>query len=341
MRGAGRVAVFLCAAMVAVSMPAPASAEGSCKGRFPNLVTDICWRCMLPLSIGSAHIANLGGQTDIANPGNPVCTCDGTPPKIGLTLGFWEPAQLAEVPREPYCFPTLGGIRLDTGEQKVRHSRGTKTGDNYTSTAFYHAHHYTFPAMYVLGVMNDHPCLEQKSIDLSYITEYDPSWYEPGLSTWLNPEALLFANPVALAACAADCVAATVNKPLANLHWCAGCQGSLHPMQGRVPHHTGGVTTSLLLAERLQAKMHKLAIAWQHHGGGALCGPRPNLVMDRQAYKTQMLYPIPNTTKINGKCCQHFGASSVMWGSGKEFPIAGEDFSYLLFRKRNCCMTFY
>jgi conjugal transfer pilus assembly protein TraU len=44
---------------------------------------------------------------------------------------------------------------------------------------------------------------------------------------------------------------------------------------------------------------------------------------------------------INGKCCQNLGESSILWGSAKEFPIAGEDFAYLLFRKRNCCMILY
>jgi conjugal transfer pilus assembly protein TraU len=241
-----------------------------------------------------------------------------------------------------------------------------------TSTAFYHAHHYTFPVLYVLGVVNDHPCLVKSSIDIGFITEFDPTWNVPTLSSWFNPEAFLFANPLALAACAADCVAATVDKPLASTPWCAGCQGSLHPMQGHVPHHTGGVSTSLLLTQRLQAKMHKVGVAWQYHGSDALCGPHPNIVMNRQAYKTQMLYPVPNTKKLaqpastgantlptpgtstgagntqvvippqaaqnNSRCCQNLWETSIVWGAGKEFPIKGEDFAYLLFRKRNCCM---
>ncbi len=321
--------------------PSPLLA-GSCEGEFPNPVTDICWRCILPLSIGSARIANIGSQTDIDNPGNPICTCGSAPPHIGVTLGFWEPALLAEVPRQPYCFPILGGLQMNTGGyQPTQHARSSQTPAKPTSTAFYHAHHYTFPILYALGVLQDHPCLVQNSIDIGFMTEFDPTWNDPALSSWVNPEAFLFANPAALAACAADCVAASVDKPLAATPWCAGCQGSLHPMQGFVPHHTGGVATSLLLTQRLEAKMHKFGVAWRYHGSDALCGPYPSPVMDRQAYKTQMLYPVPNTRKINGKCCQNLGESSILWGSGKEFPIAGEDFAYLLFRKRNCCMILY
>jgi len=335
-----RRSLILLAALALSGISTPLWA-GRCEGEFPNPVSDICWRCVLPLSIGGAKIANIGGQSDIDNPGNPLCSCGGYPPKVGVSLGFWEPALLAEVPRQPFCFPILGGLEMNTGGYKpTQHSRSPRSAMKPTSTAFYHAHHYTFPILYALGVVNDHPCLVQHEIDIGFITEYDPTWNDPDLSSWINPEAFLFANPASLAACAADCVAASVDKPLLYTPWCAGCQGSLHPMQGFVPHHTGGVATSLLLTQRLQAKMHKFGVAWQYHGSDARCGPYPNPVMDRQAYKTQMLFPVPNTRKLNGKCCQNLGESSIVWGAGKEFPAGGEDFAYLLFRKRNCCMLF-
>ena len=55
--------------------------------------------------------------------------------------------------------------------------------------------------------------------------------------------------------------------------------------------------------------------------------------MDKRAYRTQMVAPIPSSD------CQSLGASSVAWVGGKEYPYAGEDAAYLLFRKRNCCET--
>lgn len=337
------IRAFIAALATALLLATPHVAQaGSCSGKFPNPIGDICWRCMLPLSIGGAKIANIGNQTDISNPGNAICKCGDPIPHIGVTLGFWEPALLAEVPRQPFCFPILGGVQMNTGGyQPTQHSRSSQTAAKPTSTAFYHAHHYTFPVLYVLEVLLDDPCLVQNSIDIGFITEYDSTWNDPALSSWINPEAFLFANPAALAACAADCVAASVDKPLAATPWCAGCQGSLHPMQGFVPHHTGGIATSLLLTQRLEAKLHKFGVAWRYHGSDALCGPYLSPVMDRQAYKTQMLYPVPNTRKINGKCCQNFGESSILWGAGKEYPHAGEDFAYLMFRKRNCCMILY
>ena len=111
------------------------------------------------------------------------------------------------------------------------------------------------------------------SFDLAYLTEVDPLWNDDELTLILNPDAVLFANPIAIAACAADCVAATVGFGLNTLFWCAGCQGGLYPMDGHVQYHMGGVRTAALLAQRLTAKMHRELIAWGWHGSRGLCGP--------------------------------------------------------------------
>ncbi len=36
-----------------------------------------------------------------------------------------------------------------------------------------------------------------------------------------------------------------------------------------------------------------------------------------------------------------FDPCTLVWGAGKEYPVAGEDFAYQLFRKRNCCAGAY
>ena len=42
---------------------------------------------------------------------------------------------------------------------------------------------------------------------------------------------------------------------------------------------------------------------------------------------------------FTGSCeLQRIGQTEVLWQSGKEFPIKGEDFAYLLWRKRDCCL---
>lgn len=61
----------------------------TCTGKFANPITDICWSCILPISIGAARVATIG-QEDIENPASPLCVCPGFPIRIGVSIGFWE-----------------------------------------------------------------------------------------------------------------------------------------------------------------------------------------------------------------------------------------------------------
>jgi conjugal transfer pilus assembly protein TraU len=192
--------------MASLALAAPAVAGPTCHGRFMNPITDICWSCVFPLTIGSATVLS-EGQDDIGNPSSPVCFCS-NPPRIGLSIGFWEPVRLVDVTRTPFCMVGLGGIAIDPG---IEVPRGAQVGhDSQTRNSFYHAHWYTNPILYWLEVLLDFPCLEKGSLDLVYLTEVDPLWNDDELTLLLNPDAVLFANPIAVAACAADCVASTV-----------------------------------------------------------------------------------------------------------------------------------
>jgi conjugal transfer pilus assembly protein TraU len=135
-------------------------------------------------------------------------------------------------------------------------------------------------------------------------------------------------------------VAATAGFGIAEMFWCAGCQGGIYPFDGHVPYHMGGVRTAALIAQRLTAKMHRELLAWGWHGKPGLCGPYFLPAMDKTAYKTQLTYPVANTAKDGGRCCQPFGRSTIVWGAGKEYPVRGEDFAFMLFRKRNCCVGY-
>ncbi|WP_374045717.1 TraU family protein [Massilia sp. YIM B04103] len=328
---------LVCAALLGAAIPAAAAGMSTCTGRFPNPITDICWSCILPISLGGQRMADLGGQEDIGNPGSPICSC-GVNPTVGLSIGFWEPARHVEVVRRPFCLVSLGGVDLNPGVAAPEAGRHTDASGEQNS--FYQAHFYVNPALYWLQVIADFPCLERAGFDLAYMTEVDPLWNDDELTLILNPEAALFANPVAIAACAADCVAATAGFSRAELFWCAGCQGGMYPLDGHVSNHLGGVRTAELLSQRLTAKMHRELLAWGRHGAAGLCGPYFLPVMDKAAYKSQLTYPIAATGKEAGRCCRPFGRTSVLWGAGKEYPVKGEDFAFMLFRKGNCCVGY-
>jgi conjugal transfer pilus assembly protein TraU len=201
--------------------------QAKCVGRFVNPVTDICWKCLFPIKIAGFTIAS--GGADPAGVNKLLCTCGKPIPRIGIPVSFWEPARLVDVTRTPYCLVNMGGISLaNTGTR----GRGDIEEDqnNVTKKSFYQVHWYTYPVIYWLELLIDFICLETISIDLAYVTELDPLWNDDEKNSILNPEALLFGNVIAQAACAADCIAATASLPLDPLFWCGGCQGSLYPL---------------------------------------------------------------------------------------------------------------
>jgi hypothetical protein len=192
------LAMLLIIGMLIGSPTAPAHAAvptgGTiCHGRFANPITDICWSCLFPLTIGGIGIVS-DGQPDIGNPSSPVCYCN-NPPRLGISIGFWEPVRMVDVTRTPFCMVGLGGLSLDPG---IGAPRGAQVGhDSQTRNSFYQVHWYANPILAWLEVLLDFPCLEQGSLDLAYLTEVDPLWSDDELSAILNPEAVLFANPVA------------------------------------------------------------------------------------------------------------------------------------------------
>ena len=309
----------------------------TCNGRFMNPITDICWSCVFPIKLGGFNLYS-GGQEDnsSSSSSNPVCFCgDNGVPKLGVKVSFWEPARVVELVRKPYCFPTLGGVTIDPGIDAPAHNRNTNK--KQSKLTFYQAHWYMNPLMFWLEVLVDNACLEQGVFDIAYFTEVDPLWADSELTFILNPDVSLFTGILAQGACAADCVAATAGFPLNELFWCAGCQGSMYPLDGWVGSHVGGVRSSSLLATRFTNKMHREGLIWAASGSDGLCGYYPQPLMDKTNYKTQMIYPVRATQQIAGKCCQTFGRTTTIWGAGKEFPYRGEDFAYQVFRKRDCC----
>jgi len=306
----------------------------NCSGRFANPVTDVCWSCVFPISIGSAKVAK-GHNSDTQNPKQPICACDN---RIGVAIGFWEPISLVDVTYKPFCMVNLGGFEVGGVSSKYpKGSQNVRQGNSNRS--FYHVHWYKFPLMLWLNVITSQACMQLGEFDVAYITELDPTWNSDTLAFILNPEAALFGNVIAQSACAADAVSSSVGegKPMNSLFWCAGAQGSMYPLTGHVQEHVSGAQASTLLSERMAYKLHREVLLWDSSGadGKAICREKPKPIMPKDRYRYQMIYPYAATSKRFG--CKPFGASTVFWEAGKEYPVKGEDFGYLIWRKRNCC----
>jgi len=299
-------------------------------GKFMNPFTDVCWECVFPITVSGFNVTP--GHKDIAKSEKRICT-SGNPPRVGVPLTFWEPLHLVDVTRRAYQLVGLGGVSV--GKESIK-NRGTVSvvGDGPSQTSVYHVHWYNFPIFSMLKLFTDFICIENGDLSLPYLSELDPLWYDDNLAMINNPEAALFSSSLAQVSCIADCTAASMNKPIDELFWCAGCEGSLYPFTGTVAHHLNPIQASYLLVQRLIAKLHR---TYQLKGyddkknfGEANYLP----IIKKTMYKTHLLYPVPQTS---GKC-HALGKSDFLWGLGKSFPIKGEDFVYLIWLKKQCCL---
>ncbi|WP_246352503.1 conjugal transfer pilus assembly protein TraU [Sphingomonas xinjiangensis] len=311
--------------------------NASCNGKFVNPITDVCWSCLFPLSIGALPIWP-SARPDTNNPDLPICACGSPVPRIGISAGFWEPVRLADVSTKPWCFVNLGGAKISPGFDigKGYVEGPAQVGGRSQNTSKWHVHWYVYPLLYWMEILTDFLCFEQASFDIAYMTEVDPLWQDDTLTTLINPEAVLFANPIAQAACAGDCVAATAKLALDETFWCSGCQGPMYPVNGNIPAHVDHVQASRLALSRFAFKIHREGLAWGTMGSKGLCNKYPMPLLRKQQYRVQMVNPIP--TVSGTAACQPLGASTLDPRTGRAFPVKGEDMGYLVWRKRNCCV---
>lgn len=236
---------------------AASASAGNCEGRIINPITDVCWSCVFPIKLGGVTLSS-GKNADPETDANRLCLCaSGANITVGLNMSFWEPLRTAEVVRTPYCFPSLGGMELNVGIRAPAHGRTPNKSTSAQRSSFYQVHWYFTPWLFILEVLLDTKCLEQSAWDLAYMTELDPLWDDSVTTFFLNPDASLFANPAAAAACAADCVAATSSLPVSELYWYAGCHGGIFPLTGWVGSHVHFPQASSLLVARFTMKLHR------------------------------------------------------------------------------------
>jgi conjugal transfer pilus assembly protein TraU len=292
-----------------------------------DIILKADYTAMFPLRIAGitivpGRIQDVGGSV-----GSPICVCSDPIPRIGIPVSFFEPSRLIEVVKDPYCFPSMGfGLTTSGG------ALGGTSGDDGSGnqSTFYQAHYYIFPVYALLELLTDFICLEMTGFDMAYITEVDPLWNNDTLSAIINPEALLFGNPIANLACIADAVSSAVFEPLDALFWCKGSWGNAYPLTGQ----TGGdgyVEASASVAASLIYKLHRQLILWGSWGQAGLCGYYPAPIWRKSAYRLQIVTPIPSLYATT------IGTTGTIWSFGKNPPFVGDNFSYLLFKKRECC----
>jgi conjugal transfer pilus assembly protein TraU len=291
---------------------------------------------MFPAMVGGTSFGN-GGEPNPGGVDSPVCACPSTNGTLtlGLTTAFWEHARLIETVKDPYCFPTLG---TGMDNPKPGYSSGSHksrvAGD--ADKSFQQVHYYVFPAWSLLKLFMDFPCAESGSLDLAYMTEVDPMWNDDNLSFIINPEALLFGNPIAQAACAADSVGAAVGYPLDALFWCMGSWGSFYPLSGSISGNDP-TQANAGLAARMLFKLGRESLLWDT--GVNKCGSIVSPILTKSHYRIQEVKP------VKGNDCIPIGRSGFVWGSAKNPPLgttkgSADNFLWSLTRRRLCCVGY-
>jgi len=339
---------------------------------FSKIMDQMCWSCMLPF-----RLSGIGGNApDGAASSQALCLCkdeNGVFKPPGVPLGYWSPRRLIETVKLPWCSPSLGGLRLqDTvvgygarGEG-VDSGIGSANGEN----AFYQYHYFSYPIMQMLSLFVVPECQRDQYVDFDilYLSEVDPTWNNPLLAFILNPEAALFANPLAQIMCTVDCGLITSGIAKEQNYFCAGCDGTLYPFTGQVSGGGQPARNTSLIAQRVLASLHRKGLSKRTMGNDALCEPQYAPMVPKSMYKLSAIHPLPeadgNTTvtvpkrdsngdeildangqpetqSVNTGCCHPLGDMVYKWRgvTGETVPGVGEDYVYLQFQYVDCCLS--
>lgn len=266
----------------------------------PKLMTDVCWSCFFPMYIAGVRTYGKSWKRPDGANDNAFCACDsnGLFKIYGTTIGFWAPSRLIEVVRKPWCFPALIGAEIGDGNTLSGSLGlgGDKTRTEGKANHFYNVHYYAFPLLEMLELTKQVSCSPDgfRSMDLISFSEAFPNWTDEELSALINPEALLFGNPVALAGQIADCTASSTPRlePMDSMFWAAGCWGMIYPLSGKTVQNDGGPEVWSLTATKYLYLLSRIGLVRRKMGSDALCEGKIMPVMVKSQYRMQQLWPI-------------------------------------------------
>jgi len=324
-------------------------ANANCSGRFINPVTDPCWRCTFPLRIGATKIWGLDqADNDSSLQNSMACSCaDGA---YGLNIGLWEPAHVMDVSTSAFCTPSLGGEIIPGLDSLPGASDGgvaMRPGEPGQSNALFHFFAYRNPILVAMNFMSDNPCLEHKPFDLLDMSAANPTWADEALGAILQPDSFLFGTLAAVLVGIPHGVCSTLQSedPVCMTlrrwaYWSNGFNSQTFPLSGFRSDHYSYTGSAQTIMKRGLTVQHRTLRVWGTSGKLGMCSQFPQLMMDDTDYKVSMLYPMAQSTPgVDGRCCQPMGASDMVWGAGRTWPVTGEDQSYLVFKKRDCCLA--
>jgi len=204
-------------------------------------------------------------------------------------------------------------------------------------------HYIKYPVFAVLNLAMDYLCVTRGNFDIAIPSEFHPLQNNDTLANILNPDRLLFNNPIAQIACLYDCIQSTVWRPANALYWCAGCWGSF-TSQTTMAYGKNALSDNAFLTLKEIDLMHAQFQLWKTSEAGALdyiakavggvssssrCQVKPFPRVIKSQYKLNLSYPFPGRVFKNG--------SYPFWGWFKSLPGA-EDSIFALWQRNDCCL---
>jgi conjugal transfer pilus assembly protein TraU len=270
--------------------------------------------------------------------------CYGEFCRQGTLIMFWEPHRVIETVKDPYCSPTASESSLledsSTEDEEITaetdimeelqlggtHSAHSNTED---ATVFAQVHYLTHPDLDEIIRDFDTECWEFSDTGREYISEDDDDWQAIYSSDWW-PEAEMFANLEMVEVCIADALTAQFGTPIDALYWCMGTWGMLFNMNGHL-NQDEYTTGNAGLAARTIAHMGRRMMLWDAATVICYAGPMP--IWFKSYFKLQPLRPTERDFKIP------IGQAPEFWGEDLNKLEGGDNFAWLLWRKRICCSS--
>lgn len=287
----------------------------------------------LPIRIGGIPIVpNISGADDYSSTKSPICICPTPFPRVGLTLGYWEPLAIIEASAIPNCSPTIGThLPIDVvagGSFQEINKQNTQNKESYQ------INYIKYPIFKMLSLFVDnYLCFQgDGGLDYLYLSTVDPLWQNDMWSAIVNPDTYLFANPIANLACMADAVKANTGFSIDAMYWCFGSWNQTYPLTKA----TTGVTSpesAMAIASKTLFKLHKQFMLMGTVGEKALCGKYPMPIMRKSQYAMFPVYPLMTHPKRIP-----IGRSGFLWGVGQDAPIVNtHNWAIMIYRKKDCC----
>jgi conjugal transfer pilus assembly protein TraU len=311
--------------------------DGTCHGRFLNPIAEINWNLILPIKIAGVPFAyGVGSNESPLATTSPMCICPGRLfgyPTPGIMATFHEPLYIEEIARIAGCFSSIGGKRILSGYdmQNMSLDLDASQGD----IARWQVHWYTYPVFKLLKLFQDFACVQSDGgYALAYITELDPTWQNDEWGAVFNPEAILFANPIAQAACIIDAISSTAYLPLDPLFWCAGSWGGVYPFTGNANANSDRLQSAYLVGAKLIAKLSRVGMLWDTVGQWAMCSPVPSAMWIKSQFTIDPVYPM-----VKEGIGVPIGAAPIVYLTAppQSYPMF-ENVTNVIFQQQQCCM---